>query len=335
MKICLLGESSRILDEGMRKTSFCLAQELSKNEQVMLLDLRRIFSKTFLKEIREFNPDVIHYVHGPSLKSFILLKFVSFFCSKSKTVMSAMHPLFSSLSKILIPLLRPDLILVQSEETEKVFKSLRCKTKFLPCGVNPRQFLPATYREKNRLRERYRVSKERFVILHVGPIKKGRNLGVLEDFQRDNNLVILIVASPRNIDQEFFNHLKNSGCIIWTDYFDHIEDVYALSDCYVFPTIFEKNLLGKPLFDSIEMPLSVLEAMACDLPVISTRFGALPRIFEEGTGLIYVDKEEDFLRALNRIKSGLNVRTREKVLPYSWDNVARRLRKIYANLTFE
>ena len=74
----------------------------------------------------------------------------------------------------------------------------------------------------------------------------------------------------------------------------NIEEVYALSDCYVFPTPPMNKI------NSIEIPLSVLEAMACNLSVITTKFGALPKVFEEGDGLIFVDDGEDGERAIRK-----------------------------------
>ena len=92
-------------------------------------------------------------------------------------------------------------------------------------------------------------------------------------------------------------------------------------------------MLGRNVADCIEMPLSVLEAMSCNLPVISTKFGALPRIFEEGDGLIFVDSEEDIIGAVKKVKNtDVNIETREKVLPYAWGNVVRWLEGIYEEL---
>ena len=81
------------------------------------------------------------------------------------------------------------------------------------------------------------------------------------------------------------------------------------------------------------MPLSVLESMSCNLPVITTKFGALPKVFEEGDGLFFVENEREIFMVLEKIKNtNMKVKTREKVLPYSWENIGKRLEKIYSNL---
>ena len=81
MRVCLLGEYNENLDEGMRKTSFYIARELSKYHQILPLDLRKVTSKSFWREFKDFNPQIVHYIHGASLKSFTLLKI--FFPSNS------------------------------------------------------------------------------------------------------------------------------------------------------------------------------------------------------------------------------------------------------------
>lgn len=336
MKICLLGEYNGNLDEGMRKVSFHFTEKLSKHHEILPLDLKDVFSKAFWKDIRDFNPQLIHYIFGPSLRSFVLLKIISFYCPGAKTVMSAMHPYFSSLSKYLIPPLKPNLVLAQSYEMEGIFKKLGCKTEFLPCGVDTRRFSPDLAMTKDELREKHRINKEKFVILHIGSIKEGRNIQLLEKLQKKNNQVVIVGSTSTGINQKTYQQLKGAGCLIWINYFERIEEIYALSDCYIFPVVSKKDIMGRHIADSIEMPLSVIEAMSCNLPVITTKFGALPRIFKEGDGLIFAETEEDFIYGLKEIKNGgVEVRTREKVLPCSWENVVERLENIYEELIFK
>jgi glycosyltransferase involved in cell wall biosynthesis len=336
MKICLLGEYEGSLDEGMRKVSFILLEQLSKHHKVLPLDLRNVFSKTFWKDLRRFNPQVVHYLFGPTFRSFVLLKGISSYCHNVKTVMSSMRPYFSSFSKYLIPPFKPNLVLVQSYETEKVFKKLGCKTEFLPCGVDTTRFTPYTMEAKNEFKEKYGINKEKFIILHIGSIKKGRNIQLFEKLQKENNQVVIVGSTSTGINQKTYQQLMRKGCLIWINYFERIEEIYALSDCYVFPVVPKKDIMGRHIADSIEMPLSVLEAMSCNLPVITTKFGALFRVFNNGEGLFFVDGENGFVDAIERIKKkDIDVKTREKVLPYTWKNVVERLEKIYEELVFQ
>lgn len=335
MRICLLGEFNGNLDEGMRKTSFYIAKELSKYHHVLSIDLRKVISKSFWRSLKDFNPQIVHYIHGASLKSFILLKSISLYCKDAKTVISITRPYFSA-SKFLISFIKPDLVLVQSDEIEHIFKTLKCKTDFLPFGgVDTEKFNPRLKKIKEKLREKYGVKRDKFVILHAGSIKEGRNVMLLRKLQGKKNQVIVVGATSTGIQRGILHKLEEAGCIVWTNYFEHIEEIHSLSDCYVFPVLPKKDILGRNIANSIEMPLSVIEAMSCNLPVITTKFGALPRAFKEGDGLFFAENENDFSTTLENIKNtniNVNVKTREKALLYSWENIGKKLEEIYSTL---
>lgn len=338
LKICLVSYSGGT-DEGIRGVTTHLTKELAERHEVKHVDLRTIHSLKQWREVKNFHPQIIHYIPGPSIFSFIIMKVLKLYCPHSKTVMSAINPTFHGFHSIFhgpsfalswlfqnfIPLLKPDLLLVQSHETEEMFKRKNCKIEFLFNGVDTEKFRPVSIEDKARLREKYGVGKDKFVVLHVGTVKRWRNVQMLGKLQKGNNQIILIAGSFSNVGKEVYRSLEQRGCLVWRRYFEDIWEIYALSDCYVFPVV---NKAG-----SIEMPLSVLEAMACNLPVISTRFRALPRVFKEGDGLIFVDKEEDFIDTLEKInETDTNIKTREKVLPYSWKNIGKKLEEIYLEL---
>lgn len=81
---------------------------------------------------------------------------------------------------------------------------------------------------------------------------------------------------------------------------------------------------------AIEIPLTVLEAMACNLPVITDRFGGLPDLFQPGDGFYFTSNENDMVNiVLELCKKRPPVKTRDRVNELSWENVAGRLTKIY------
>lgn len=321
-----------IKDEGLRNIAFHLCRELSKRHELLrqcLKPSKRLFSISFWRRIKDFDPHIIHYIPGPTIKSFMIVRALKICCPQAKTVMSATCPGLSAFSKRFVPLLKPDLILTQSQKSEQMFANLGCKVRFLPSGVDTERFAPVTEAAvKHALRMKYGLNGEKPIVLHVGHITKRRNVLILNELQREGRVQILLVGNLSiPLDQEVYESLIKCGSVVLEVYFRNIEEIYALSDCYIFPVT---NPTG-----CIEMPLSVMEAMSCNLPVITTRFGALPRVFKEGDGLLYVEKKGEFKELLNvLINGGSNIRNREKVLPYCWERIANKLEQIYEEILF-
>lgn len=337
LKICLLADYSPNLDEGMRNIAFHLSNFLSTHHEVNLLTLSRMSSRSFWKELKSFDPDIVHHVPGPSIFSLLITKLLKIHCRKAKTVVSAVHPVFyglrgvrygpyagaSSLLSPLIPLLKPDVVLVQSRQSESFFEKKGCKTAFVPSGVNIAKLTPASPELKRRLRQKYGIDNHTFVIMHVGPLSKGRNVQLLARLKIGDTTPVLI-GSTENSSPKVIHRLRENGCIVWHEYIECIEEIYQLADCYVFPTIEERSC--------IEIPLSVLEAMSCNLPVVSTRFGALPRLFEERNGFFYAETEDEFTAHLRNIRNGVEVTTRASVQHYTWASVSEGIEQIYMSL---
>ena len=69
--------------------------------------------------------------------------------------------------------------------------------------------------------------------------------------------------------------------------FDRIPDYHNMMDVEVFPSIFESESFG----------VSVLEASACEKPVVVSNIGGLPEVVENGiTGIIIPPKDPDSIR---------------------------------------
>lgn len=225
--------------------------------------------------------------------------------------------LFAVKKKLTGSFFRPDLILVPSKEMEWKLVDAGCQAKFVPLGVDTDKFSPVSPEHKEYLRRKYSIDAKAFVVLHVGHLNENRNLRLLIDVQKTTNAQVIIVGSTSTPhDKNLILQLRNEG-IICLDYFmKDIEELYQLSDLYLFPTL--PGTSG-----CIEMPLSVLEAMACNIRVASTKYGGLPDIFEEKDGFLFADNNKRLVEIVKEIQRILPVRTREMVMPYNWGNVIR------------
>lgn len=327
MKICIIGDfSNEKLDEGMKNVAFRIAREFSKKYLVLKLHIGDIFSPKFWKNIKQFNPQIIHYISGPSIFSFIIIWLLRCYSSDAKTIISAVHPRLPGPSKIIVQYLKPDAILVQSERYKELFNGIGITTLFFPNGVDLNRFKPLPTSKKMLLREKYGIDKNKFVILHVGHIKRERNLEILKKLHNEENMILIVGSTSTKIDKKLYNELVEKGCKIMIEYIPKIEEIYALSDCYIFPTMKEQA--------SIEIPLSLLEAMACNLPIITTKFRGIKDIFKEGDGLFFIDKPEEIMNLLHKVKQlkPRDIKNRERIINYSWDKLYPQLEKIYENL---
>jgi len=336
MHICLLGNFTSRPDEGMKNVSKKTRDSLSFKNDILALNNRHIFRKAFLRNIRSFHPEIIHYLHGPTIRSLIILRVAKRFSGNgTKTIVTATRPYFSRYSKWAVSLLKPDLVLTQSVRFEYFFKKRGCLVQFFPNGVDCQEFCPVSDSEKIKIRQKLSLSLEKEIVLHVGHFKTNRNLEIFKEIQKIENIQVVIVGGVTEpADEILKKDLQRAGIKCFHKFYEDISQFYKMSDLYVFPL----KDTGDKLPDfynqvgAIDMPLSVLEAMACNLTVISTEFGALPRILETGDGFTFCRTNEDILNAVKMAFTGVTANTRQKVLPYQWGRVIEQLETIYQSV---
>ena len=107
-----------------------------------------------------------------------------------------------------------------------------------------------------------------------------------------------------------------------------VQSIVRLSDCYIFPTLNSNKTA------CIEIPLSVLEAASCNLPIVSTEFGALPEIFKGVSGFFFAQSEKQVIHVVRGINGdNIEIDTREKASLFSWEIIACELDKLYKELS--
>ena len=135
-------------------------------------------------------------------------------------------------------------------------------------GVDCRWFRPAGLEERAQSRAKLGIQPEERVVLHVGHAQPGRNLRVLAELTRAGH-VVMFVVSPRFVpDSSVAAELRAAGVRLVTGGLPDIRTAYWAADSYVFPTV--------ESFAAVAVPLSVLEALACGVPVVTTAFDGLP-----------------------------------------------------------
>ncbi len=235
---------------------------------------------------------------------------------KPVVVLSLQRRRFSALAGGLISLMRPGLVLVLSAESRAIMERAGIRARRVPLGVDTGRFRPAAPGEKERLREEYGLGRGR-IALHIGHVSARRNLELLKTLPLDGTRLAVVTSTSTTPDPAVREWLGRESVTVIDRFIRNIEEVYRLADCYVFPTVDVKG--------AIEIPLSVLEAMATDLPVVTTAFGGIPDLFSERDGLFISTGEADFREKFRRAMALERSSTRRLVEELSWDNAAREI----------
>lgn len=327
MRVCYLGPNSGNIDEGMKVTLVNLRNAIEQHGvSTLTLEPTSCFGRTYWSELREFDPDIIHYVPGPSSKSLILGTMTKTVANAS-LVQSTPLPMLGAVGKALLTVLKPDYAFVQSDRTEKLFQQKGVRTEFLPTGVDLKVFRPVNAEARDETRKKLGISDTKKIILHVGHLKRDRNIGIFKKVQQVENIqTLLIGSSTTETDENLTRELENAGCIVIDRYLPNIEQYYGAADVYMFPTTSQT--------DSIETPASVMEALACNLPVVSTLFGALPRLFDHtGDGIEFVEENQLVEVTVHVANSDQAYDTRQLIEEYSWDRLAEQVIEIYNDVS--
>ena len=214
----------------------------------------------------------------------------------------------------IIRYLKPQNVFVLSSAMAELLKQLQIESKVLTVGIDPAVYCPVN--DKVRLRRKYDIPIGKRILLHVGHIKESRNIRWLLEIQNSiQDIQIVLVGSTTTIqDLKLCRELEEVRIIVLRDYLPNIQEIYQLSDVYFFPVTKSDG--------AMELPLSVLEAMATNLPVITTRFGRLPEQFIEDHCYRYVDSHAEAITLL-QTDFGSSCSNREKMTQYTWGNMAR------------
>ena len=148
---------------------------------------------------------------------------------------------------------------------------------------------------------------------------KSRGFDIILEILNCTNWGVIIVISERyKINNKIYHDLIKLGAIIYIGYLENLENVYSYVDCYLFPVI--------DSYGSIDMPLTVIESIACGTPVLSTYYKSLPRFLNKEDGVFFYDDKNDLIKKLKEIS-----RYKFKCLnpEFLWDNIVRNVENKY------
>lgn len=193
----------------------------------------------------------------------------------------------------------------------------------IPYGVNPEEFYP--YENKNKDGDKITL-----LIVATEFLRKG----VPELIQATNILVkrhdirLIVVGSPsiegNGRGKAYYDAMANKN-IIFAGKVDNLNEYYNMADIFVFPTKYDA------------FGLTILEAMSCGLPVITTNIGAGNLITNYKDGLWFnnpnsvddiVDKIEILIQD-ETLRRYIGKEARKTAMKYTWNRMTDEMVRVY------
>jgi glycosyltransferase involved in cell wall biosynthesis len=194
-----------------------------------------------------------------------------------------------------------DLIVTYSDYAKEKLEKIGLKNvqRIYP-GIDLSEYYP---REKNQeLMKKYNISQDDFVINFTGEyVRLDAIDDVVESFidlaKENRNFHLQLACRIKNQKdsdkkKKVIERLREAGCLEKVSFLDDqnykMSDVYNLSDVSVFPV---RSMAGK-----FDIPLAVIEAMACGVPMISSNIERLRYFLNDENSILIRPGDRESLK---------------------------------------
>ena len=231
----------------------------------------------------------------------------------------------------------------------------------IPHGVDVETFNLISESKKKNIRDKYKIKSGDYVLTNIGAMtqnkgvedliaaygilkKKNKNLKlILKDqsnlYDRSANSPIQNMQSSKfNERYQIFNEQMYNDIIIISENlnFDELRNIYSITDCYVSP------------YKAEGFNLTPLEAAACGTQIVVTDGGPTDDYFDDCMGFKIESKEKSLNEniylspktnslieildsIINKIDDKKNIRSKHVHKNFSWENIAKKLKKEFEN----
>lgn len=153
----------------------------------------------------------------------------------------------------------------------------------IPNGIDTAAFAPATPAERRALRARLGLPEAARVFCYSGKLNRGKGLEFLVEAWRqlaaarpDPPLLVLVGGGGQQalgceaaLRAQVARH-GLAASVVFTGYVNNVADYLRAADGFLFPS------------ESEALPMALLEAMACGLPVLASPVGGIPEVVRDG-----------------------------------------------------
>jgi glycosyltransferase involved in cell wall biosynthesis len=181
--------------------------------------------------------------------------------------------------------------------------------RIVPNSVDTDRFYPVTVERKRALREKLGLSQNAIIVIYVGRLVSYKGLPLLLEVWRElcqerKDACLLLVGTGgldiHNCEAELRSFVEASdlaGVVQFTGNIENVPEYLQAADVFAFPT------------QDDALPSSLLEAMACALPVVTTPIGAIKTIVKDSQNglLIQPGDFHQLYRALNQLMADTNL----------------------------
>jgi glycosyltransferase involved in cell wall biosynthesis len=298
------------------KDTYIVTYDRKSDESDEHLCINRLLLSTKLFKIIRARKEKIFYFPFPAkaISTAVRIFVLSLYAKFGVNVVIVQKDKVGFIAKALLKMSGAE-ITVLSKDSYNYYSDIVGKKKvgYLKTGVDTGKFTPVSDEEKQKLRDKYGFENDRPLVLHVGHLNEGRNIRNLTEIDSSYQVVLVVSTLTMNErDESLRKELESCGNIRIIDhYIKDIQELYQLSDVYFFPVLEEGHC--------IDVPLSCLEAAACNKPVVMTGYGELSEL-KDFNGF-YCIQSFDRSHVNELIASALNnenIETRKAVINYDW-----------------
>lgn len=267
----------------------------------------------------EHRPDAVLYVPDAYLDRFTVVRAAMLARATRGTrvgMLTLMPGRVDWLVRMTFRLWKPAIVFPVTDSETALYRRHGVSYWMLPPAVDTERFCPPqSVEEKRALRRKYGLPEDGKLCLHVGHFRQSRNVEWLARMRLPEGARLLVVGRrSRPGEDDMTAILREHGAIMLDCFIERIEEVYRAVDLYLFPVESDRAATA--------MPLSVLEAMASNLPVVTTPFGGLPGWFTGVQGMLFARSPEEFEQAVPQALAAQPSRTRAAVESHSWSQLA-------------
>jgi len=290
-----------------------------------------IFSIDIVRMLQKINPDIIHVqsldIAVPALISKRLLKIPYVLWGRGSDVYLP-HWRTKLTSKTVIK--DADSVLALTEGMKRAMRGIHDRDiTVVPNGIELKE-----YTEKMQVEEVKCPPEKR--ILFVGRLHPIKGVPYLLQAMKlvhekipDVKLILVGDGEDRRQLEILTERLAIRECVKFAGSVPHerVQGYMNQAEVFILPSISEG------------FPVTILEAMACSLPIVATRAGGVPDIIRDGINGYLVDTKnpEQIAWALlnilenEQLRKDISINNREEAEKYSWDKITIKLERIYQN----